>query len=393
MDGRTLDAGTDYSVDYNIGQVIIRNADALVPGANLKITFEKNDLFQLASKTLLGLRGIYDVSEKTKFGFSYLNLNQTTLSDKVRIGEEPLNNSIFGMDFQTGIDLPFITKGLNYLISTKEMSSFNVKGEFAYMSPDPNTKKSTIKSDNDQSIAYIDDFEGAKRIIPVGVSYTGWKDISIPDSIAGIGNLEKSEIMNYKAQSYWFNIYPSSVTVDSIWGGRRDVARNDNQITVLDYVFNPEKRGAYNYNPRLDDKSKLWGGMMRGLSSSAGNLVEENIEYIEFWVDVGDPLNDTKMIIDLGQISEDIIPNNEFDTEDKQPYNDILEDNEDLGLDGLTDAEEIELYGDVDGTGDPSNDNFRFSLGSRDYSTINGTEGNGKLSEAGRLPDTEDFKK
>ena len=392
LDGRTLENSTDYSVDYNIGQVIIRNADALVPGANLKITFEKNDLFQLASKTLLGFRGIYDVSEKTKLGFSYLNLNQTTLSDKVRIGEEPLNNSIFGMDFQTGVDLPFLTKGLDYLISTKEMSSFNVKGEFAYMSPDPNTKKSTIKSDNSQSIAYIDDFEGAKRIIPVGVNYTGWKDLSIPDSLEGISSLERLKIMDYKAQSYWFNIYPSSVTVDSIWGGRRDVGRKDNQVTVLDYVYNPNKRGTYNYNPKLDDKSKLWGGMMRGLSSSAGNLVEENIEFIEFWINIANAPAGSKMIVDLGQISEDVIPNNEFNTEDKQPYNDILDEDEDVGLDGMTDAEEIALYGDVDGTGDPSNDNFNFSLGSRDYSTINGTQGNGKLSDAGRLPDSEDLK-
>ncbi|MBK8945913.1 MAG: cell surface protein SprA [Ignavibacteriae bacterium] len=393
LDGRPLENGTDYSVDYNIGQVIIRNADALVPGANLKITYEKNDLFQLASKTLLGFRGIYDVSEKTKFGFSYLNLNQTTLSDKVRIGEEPLNNSIFGLDFQTGIDLPFLTKGLDYLISTKEMSSFNVKGEFAYMSPDPNTKKSNIKSDNDQSIAYIDDFEGAKRIIPIGVNYTGWKDISIPDSIPGLENLENSEIMEHKAHSYWFNRIPSSIRVDSIWGNRKDAPRKDNDITVMDFIFNPSRRGTYNYNPNLDNRERNWGGMMRGLSSSAGNLVEENVEYIEFWVDVIAPDPNKKIIIDLGQISEDIVPNNVFDTEDKIANNDILDEGEDTGLDGLTDAQEIELYGDVDGNGDPSNDNFTYSPGSFDYSTINGTEGNAKLTDVGgRLPDAEDLK-
>ncbi len=34
------------------------------------------------------------------------------------------------------------------------------------MLPDPNTKKSTIVSDNGEGIAYIDDFEGARRSIP-----------------------------------------------------------------------------------------------------------------------------------------------------------------------------------------------------------------------------------
>jgi cell surface protein SprA len=71
LNGRELSPGSDYSVDYNIGQLTIRNDAALVPGADLKITYEQNDLFQLASKTLLGARGIYEFSKKTKLGFSF----------------------------------------------------------------------------------------------------------------------------------------------------------------------------------------------------------------------------------------------------------------------------------------------------------------------------------
>jgi cell surface protein SprA len=55
--------------------------------------------FSLLPKHCLGARGIYEFSKKTKLGFSVLNLNQQTLSDKVRIGEEPLSNSIYGLDF------------------------------------------------------------------------------------------------------------------------------------------------------------------------------------------------------------------------------------------------------------------------------------------------------
>ncbi len=69
-----------------------------------------------------------------------------------------------------------------------------LKGEFAYMNPDPNTKKSKIDSDNDESIAYIDDFEGAKRTIPIGVSYTGWRDISVPDQMPGLVILAKARL-------------------------------------------------------------------------------------------------------------------------------------------------------------------------------------------------------
>ncbi len=37
LDGVPLQAGTDYSVDYNLGEVVIRRDDALVPGKNLQL--------------------------------------------------------------------------------------------------------------------------------------------------------------------------------------------------------------------------------------------------------------------------------------------------------------------------------------------------------------------
>ncbi len=399
LNGNELRAGSDYSVDYNIGQVIIRNDAALVPGADLRITYEQNDLFALASKTLIGLRGLYEFSKDTKLGFSFLNLNQQTLSDKVRIGEEPLNNSIYGLDFQTRHDLPFLTDGLNNIISTSAPSSISLRGEFAYINPDPNTKKSTVESDNSESIAYIDDFEGAKRTIPVGMSDRSWKDISVPTEMDIIGNPEtdKNLLMNNKGKSFWYNISPSNVRVQDIFGDRKSVAREDEQITVLDYVFRPDEPGTYNSTPELDDKTIAWGGIMKGLSSTASNLVEENIQFIEFWVNVSPetPLPpDAKIFIDLGQISEDVIPNNILSSEDKDPPNDIEEPEEDTGIDGLFDVDEPGY--DAATNPDPNNDNFSFTLTNSDdpnnYVGINGTEGNREFRNAGiKLPDTEDL--
>ncbi len=229
----------------------IRNESALVPGADLKITYEQNDLFQLASKTLLGARGLYSFSDKTQLGFTVMNLNQQTLSDKVRIGEEPLSNTIYGLDFKTSHDLPFLTKALDLLISTREMSSFTFNGEYAYMSPDPNTKKSTISEDDGKSIAYIDDFEGAKKTIPIGINFGSWKDLSPPANLPFLFLLILMVIMQHKAKSFWFNITPSDVVVDSIYGGRKQVSRSDQQITVMDYVFVPDTPGTNNGWPQF----------------------------------------------------------------------------------------------------------------------------------------------
>ena len=394
LNGRELTPGTDYIVDYNIGQLTIRNDAALVPGADLKITYEKNDLFQLASKTLLGARGLFDFSDKTKLGFSILNLNQQTLSDKVRIGEEPLSNTIYGVDATTGIDLPIITKGLDNIISTREMSSLTLSGEYAYINPDPNTKKSTISSDQGQSIAYIDDFEGAKRTIPIGVSYTAWKDLSPPDSLPGLAGLTYRQKMDYKAKSIWFTVTPSDVNVKEIWPNK-SVATEDQQVTVMDYVFLPDTPGSFNYYPQLGDRQKNWGGIMKLLSSTANNLVEENIEFVEFWAKIDDAPQGAKIFLDLGRISEDVIPNDTLNTEDREPQNDLIDQGEDVGLDGLTDAQERAKYGST--KADPSGDDFAFdNSGSdkyQDYFNINGTEGNAVLTDIGRFPDTEDLNK
>ena len=91
----------------------------------------------------------------------------------------------------------------------------------------------------------------------------------------------------------------------------------------------------------------------------------------------------------------------------------ILDDSEDIGLDGCPDANEdgwgscldssgptytdylnlgetklINAFSDVDPS-DPNADNWEYSEGSNDYSGINGTEKN--ALDAGRYPDTEDL--
>lgn len=389
LGGRKLNRGSDYTVDYNIGQITILNSDALVPGADLRITFEQNDLFQLASKTLLGLRGIYQFNKDSHIGFSFLNLNQQTLSDKVRIGEEPLNNTIYGVDLKTKFDLPFLTDALDNVISTSEMSSISLNAEFAYMSPDPNTKKSTVASDENKSIAYIDDFEGSKRIIPVGINYGQWRYLSPPNKIPGHSeSLSALELMDYKAFAYWFNRLPAIDNVNDIWPERK--ASRDNQtITVLDFVFEPTERGQYNSeNPTLDIPELNWGGMMKPLSSTASNLIEENIEFIEFWMQIGSAPENAVLNIDLGQISEDVIPNGILNTEDRN-QNDLIDEGEDTGIDGLFDQDEPG-YDPVTNP-DPNRDNFSFTQGSGDYRFINGVEGNAALTDVGRLPDTEDL--
>jgi len=418
LNGQPLVANVDYTVDYIIGQVIIKKQEALVPGASLQVKFEQNDLFQLASKTLLGMRGEVDVSEKTKFGFTMMNLDQQVLSDKVRLNEEPSNNSIYGFDGQTSGELAFLTKAIDALpfIDTKAKSEFTLRGEAAYMNPDPNTKKSTISDDNGSGIAYIDDFEGAKRIIPLGVSYGQWHEMSPPafqynvDAFLSKPVLDTQKIKS-KAKTFWYNPI-EQVPIDFIYGvdaeGKsiKQVGRGQERIPVLTLDYNPKNRGPFNYSldlqqTLLTEPWKNWGGVQKLLSTSAINLINENVGFIEIWVRVvKGPIDTTrKVYIDLGSISEDVIPNGESNTEDKGRFkNDILNPSEeDTGLDGFFDSEEQAAYKDFieankalfpEIEGDPSGDNYVYSP--PDFRFINQTERN-STSEIGRFPDSEDL--
>jgi cell surface protein SprA len=397
LDGVELKAGSDYTVEYlgPLAEVVIKNPKALVAGANLSINYEQNDMLNLASKTMLGLRGLIDVTKGTTLGFTAMNLTQQTLSDKVTIGQEPLSNSMYGLDLNGTYNLPFLTKLVNNIIPTNESSKLNLSGEFAYINPDPNTKKSTITVDGGKSIAYIDDFEGSRKIIPIGANYGGWKDISFPRLVIDGSNTNGFDKLRYKAKANWYNNNNATITVEDLYGREKfnQTSREDRTVVAMDFRFRPDERGYYNRKPLLSDPSKTWGGIMRSLSSTANNLVEENMQYIEFWFKIEKAPAGSKLYIDLGQISEDVIPNAENlpDSEDKN-QNDAYDSGEDVGIDGMTNSDEqndTTIEPGEPGYDDPSNDDY--DKNADDFSKINGTEGNSSNIDMGRLPDSEDL--
>ncbi|MBE0644954.1 MAG: cell surface protein SprA [Bacteroidetes bacterium] len=403
MDGSPLTPGVDYSVDEQVGTVRITREEALLPEHKVEIEFEKQDLFTFASKTLVGARGEVDLGENSFFGFTYMSLNQKTLSDKVRIGEEPISNSMFGVDAKTTLDMPVLTDALNTLpfISTKEKSTLTVQGEAAMVMPEASSKTSTIPSDQGEGIAYLDDFEGARIFIPMQTAYSVWRLGSVPNTLPSNSATSDSVMQTNRAKLDWYNlpitaISDRTVRVDDIWP-EKSVAREDQRVTVLDLDFYPGQRGQFNYRPDLGLQTRNWASIQRLLPVNATNLVDGNFNYIELWMKVENLTSGGKMIIDLGKISEDVIPNGTLNSEDdvlpNSIRNGILDPDEDVGLDMLTDAQEQATYANeiaqfgLD-AGDPSGDNFAYDP--NNWTRFNGTQGN--LDDpAGQFPDTEDL--
>jgi cell surface protein SprA len=125
----------------------------------------------------------------------------------------------------------------------------------------------------------------------------------------------------------------------------RDVLTQENFINTLDVYFDPTRRGPYNYNRDLknlleNEPERTWAGMTTTLPSGQEDLTQNNIEFLEFWVQTVLPngrqptpqdLQDYegKIYVDIGIVSEDVVPNFKTNTEDglvRRP-NDLQEDN------------------------------------------------------------------
>jgi len=384
-----LTEGTDYTVDYQLGTVNILRQDVLSTGSDISIKYERNELLTIASKTILGARAEYELNPDFKIGSTFLQYSEEPLTDKISIGDEPISNSIYGFDLQYATKIRWLTKLVDAvpLISTNTPSEFTLDAEYAKIMPSHPEELNTKLDPN--GVSYIDDFEGSKQIISLGDDFSNWSLASPPLLVSGESNIKRA---NQRALFSWYNYEQNDARNPSLANvfPNRQTTQDNQTLTPLVIDYFPKRRGPYNYS--LDLKSTLyqnpdsaWGGMMRLLPQYARKLEEANVEFIEFWVKVtpenSATLDSGFLYIDLGSISEDVLPNGELNTEDGMPtsqsdlnnaetlygtddfgrylkssvtalkVNNILNRSitnssltEDIGLDGLIDADEQQTF-------------------------------------------------
>ncbi len=428
LDGVELIENQDYVIDYFAGTLTLRNQRATLPNANLKVEYEQRDIFNIATKTLAGIRGDFILHKSrnalANLGFTFMHYDQAAIIDRVRLGEEPLSNSIFGFDGTLDLQAPWLTQALDYLpfYDTKAPSSLTMKGEWAMILPTPNKRLSEIASDNNEPVVYIDDFEGAQRYIPLGLNASQWSHSSPPIDIEKKYWANDTLATNYKGRMFWYQYFIPRIPIKDVYPNNESYQAGRNYLNPLNITFDPNVRGIYNRNPEyLDErnegyfnpldryaqrdtvKPKIWGGMMRLLSTFNTNFDNENVEFLEIMIKVNgrDP-EQTKFFIDLGQISEDIIPNQTNNTEDgitaaSPRVNGIIDAGEDVGIDALINDREKELYPfPLNQEADPARDDYAFDFQKDDrdrtpddYLKYNNFEGNATVSELGQFPDQE----
>jgi hypothetical protein len=188
----------------------------------------------------------------------------------------------------------------------------------------------------------------------------------------------------------WYNPYDADAT-DQIYDSIDDPKA---RLTTLSLKFQPAtyKTIANPTDPcvidsaiEIDPKTS-WVGIMRAFPVDSRNFDSTTYLEIRMRANHGADLQEGQLIIELGDISEDINGDCCLNTEDAN-RNGILESFEDVGLDGLS-SEDEPCYDPISNP-DPSGDDWNYD-NKYDYSRINGTEGN-RYSEGGQDIDTEDL--
>ena len=326
LNGRELRKDVDYTIDYDFGTLTLLSDEATNPDANIEIEYESQQLFSIDKKSLVGARAEYTLWDngmsRSFIGGTFLYFNQMTLDRRVYVGKDaPMRNIVWDVNTALQFQPNFITKALNSLplLNVTESSSIALEGEIAQVIPNPNTLNNEPTGDSD-GVAYLDDFEGSKRQVSLGVLQINWTPASPPSKADSA-----SALLTRQGRLFWYNPL-SQVFIKEIWP-KREVTTSfggTDRIQVLTLDFTP--------NNNLQDPRLSWGGIQRALS--AGYADQTDSRFLEVWVQ-GDQ---GRLNVDLGRISEDVIPNQQLNTEDKLRggiREGILNEDEDTGLDGM----------------------------------------------------------
>ncbi len=362
--GQTLQEGVDYRVDYQGGTVNITNETYLAAGRDIEISYEQNSLSNIQKKTLLGARADWSLKDQFSLGATVMRLSQKSPVDKFRIGQEPIQNTIWGLNGSMDLQPQWLTEAVDALplVQTRAESRLSVSGEFAQLRPGHTTTDAFQRTldrvgnsetdrygpDERNGVSYIDDFEGFENTFSLREQPGSWQVSAAPDSTANAQGLDGEVLGTYsdnrkrthwRGQLGWYQLNENILeTLDAEGGGEatelidadevfvgRDTRGEANPtLRTLDLYFDPRQRGPYNYTKNLEDffrePTKVWGGITRSLPEGYTDFSVQNVEFVEFIVKVypqnGTVTDGARLFVDLGTISEDVVPNQRIDMED-----------------------------------------------------------------------------
>ncbi|MDE6309172.1 MAG: cell surface protein SprA, partial [Muribaculaceae bacterium] len=308
--GVQLTENSDYTVDYSMGIVTITNQCIIDSGQSINVTLENQSLFSMQRKTLLGLDLQYQFNKNFNIGATLLHFSEKALTEKVNIGDEIINNSMWGLNLAYQSEFMWLTNLINKIptVNAVQPSRFNVTAEFAQLVPH-NQKAGSAKGSS-----YIDDFETSQTGIDLRSPYS-WFLASTPYESGANALFPEAGLSNNvdygknRALLNWYyidrmftqrnsslcpgyirsdlkqlsNPYVREVTSYEIFPNRDLQYGESAIIQTLNLSYYPTERGPYNLDAtNIDEQGNLlnpekrWGGIMRKMDNT--NFEQSNIE-------------------------------------------------------------------------------------------------------------------
>ena len=406
--GITLKEGTDYSVDYSAGEVTILNQSIIDAGTAVNVSLESNTDFGQTRKTMFGLNWEYDFTKNFQLSGTIQHLSEQALTTKVSMGSEPLKNTLWGINLNWRKESQWLTNVLDKIpfLHLTQPSQISFTGEFAQLIAGEagGTQDNASYIDDFEGTKTTIDVTTPTSWFISSVPSLNFKD-DYSDKTGLSSGFHRSRLAWYTIDPL-FTRRGSSLTPGHIKGDLKQLSNHyvrevytkelfplrdqssyqgaTNTLNVLNLAYYPSEPGPYNFNATdlqadgtLQNPQRNWGGMMRKLDTN--DFEQANIEYIEFWMldpfiysreeaDAADYGGD--FYINLGEVSEDILRDGKKFYESGMPVDGSKSYTytqwgkiptqstvtyafattsgsralQDVGFNGLTDAEEQEFY-------------------------------------------------
>jgi hypothetical protein len=307
--GRRLERGVDYAINYDLGRVTFLNPTGLFGNSSgtIQARFEERGVFAVAPTQIYGLATRYSLGETG--GINLMGLYQVEQSafNRPQLGLEASAHMVGGISTDLRFRPSAVTRFVNSLTSAPATapSSLTLNAELALTKPDPNRSGQ----------AYLEEFEGDPGI-ELSLRETVWSFGSRPQSTLGVDQIvgqafDTADVV----QMTWQNLVPgpngpAEVRARDIDNRIQVAGQQDNLETVLYMSLQDDLSGGAHWTMPARPGAPRWRTMVTSLSST-GLDISKN-EFLEFWVfhpADGGRVEDAgvSLVFDLGTVSEDAI--------------------------------------------------------------------------------------
>jgi hypothetical protein len=305
IDGVQLDRGQDYDIDYDIGQIELRDPDRWFgdnPNARVQVRWEQKPLFQLAPTSVFGFQAKYGLGRHGELNFIGLSQTEQTLQTRPELGLEPSAVKLGGLSGRLNFEPQWLSALVDAVpgVEAEVPSSVSFDGELAMSMPNTNT----------QGVTYLDDFEGGSGF-PASLVNRVWRQGAAPSTVAGAEDVAPLTFdLSTAGDLVWQDQGTLTGTEGTSTFGPIPARNIDDQIALVNEQQDLGEPvlwlSSFREHPRVPNTppGPTWSSITTVISPTGRDFT--TIEFLEFYVAVSDILADSvQLLLDLGTVSED----------------------------------------------------------------------------------------